>query len=215
MKKNNNDDKYANIKKMEYGESYDLIDVLDNLIYLKEVVYCNAYADFNGVRYDNMDLDSLKKLREIVSKPSLDENLKNCKPENKRKLLNCLMARKSSNESVQYWVNQAKSTLDQSLEDDFEYQCYHYLSIDNNNYYTIKYACYFLYVLQTKGLENAKEVLDQIMLNVNNRFDYTIFKDLTLNYTNYVGFLNNTFEKLIPPIDKDEELEKIKRLIKD
>jgi hypothetical protein len=116
---------------------------------------------------------------------------------------------------VQYWVNQAKSTLDQSLEDDFEYQCYHYLSIDNNNYYTIKYACYFLYVLQTKGLENAKEVLDQIMLNVNNRFDYTVFKDLTLNYTNYVGFLNNTFEKLIPPIDKDEELEKIKRLIKD
>lgn len=207
-----NDIKKEKIQRVDYDEDTDLVDVLDNLIYLKEEVFCSAYTDFKGVRYDNRNVDELKKLRNITAKPTLKYNPKNNETDNKH-LINSLVARKSSNESIQYWVNQAANSLDTALKDGFEYQCYYYLSIDKNNFYTIKYACYFLYILQAGNLEKAKEVLDRIMLEVDNRFNYKVFYDLTLSYTNYVGYLSSIYEKLVPPIDKDEELDKIKRLI--
>ena len=197
--------------KLEFDDNVKLNDVLDKLIFYKEVFNVVAYADFNGVRYLNVEIDELKNLKKLTN--PLDRDIESMD----NSLLNIFNTKMNCNKDLVFWINKAKELLKDNNKDEFEYECYKYITEDTNNYFTIKSAAYLLYIFESNplafeaGYYNEK-TLEKIMLVADNTFNYTVFGNILLKYCSYTEVMQKLLNSYIPEIDYKEEYEKMKRL---
>ena len=194
--------------RLEFDEEENTIDdVIDELTFYKEIVGLDAETCFKGQTLNNKNLEQLNKLRTVANVPERKISAV------EKNLLQAFNAKLYSSKDVVYWINKASTKLDTFMVDEFEYKCYYYLSLKSlgDLTYTIKNACYFLYLLQTSD-RDIEMHLDEIMLRADDNFNFDIFASIALEYTNMIGNAYAILNKYIPQIDTEIEKQKIKKL---